>query len=81
MSDGLFELILIKNPQNLKDADTIAKSLLSPNDPKYGLVRAQASSIKFELDSKTVWTLDGEMAIAQKSFTISCLNKSLKFIK
>lgn len=81
MSDGLFELILIKSPQNLKDADTIAKSLLIPNDPKCGLVRAQADSIRFELDSESMWTLDGEFAKAPEDFTITNMYRTLKFIK
>lgn len=81
MSDGLFELILIKSPQNLKDANTIAQSLLAPNDPKCGLVRAQSDSIRFELDSESMWTLDGEFAKAPADFTITNVCRTLKFIK
>lgn len=81
MTDGLFELILIKHPQNLKDADAITKSLLAPNDPVNGIVRAQASEIHFEMEDESNWTLDGEMAIAPRRFTITNLSRTLRFMK
>ena len=81
MTDGLFELILIKRPKNLHDTREIAEALLSPNSSKAEIVRAQSSEIQFELDGESAWTLDGEMANAPASFNIRNICRTLKFIK
>lgn len=81
MTDGLFELILIKRPKNLRDTREIAEALLSPNSPKAEIVRAQSSEIHFCLDEGSAWTLDGEMANAPSDFTVRNLCRTLKFIK
>ncbi len=80
--DGLFELILIKNPKSLKDAEAIARSLLprTHSEPSTGLVRAQISSVTIQTENKMAWTLDGEYVRAPSTFTACNLKKQLAFL-
>lgn len=80
MCDGLFELILIKNPKSIKDAEEIARCLLVKNNPNVGFVRTQAEEITFDIDEDTMWTLDGEVAKAGKHFSVKNLCRKIPFI-
>lgn len=59
-SDGLFELILIKYPQDLIEAGRVAKKLLSAdmNDPLIVLRRVRACTLT--VSEPIGWSLDGE---------------------
>ena len=60
LSDGLFEVLLIKNPQKIADMNRIITSILSHNyDPEYVLF-LHTKKIKFTFDKSVAWTRDGE---------------------
>lgn len=60
MSDGLFEVLLIKQPRNIKDFNTIAASLLSKSFDNECIVYFKTDKITVSSDSPLAWTLDGE---------------------
>ena len=60
LNDGLFEVLLIKNPQNIADMNGIITSILSHNyDPEYVLF-LHTKKIQFTFDEEVAWTRDGE---------------------
>ena len=61
LNDGLFEVLLIKKPQNAFGYQNIISSLLSQNiDKAPDIISFKAGSILFESDSPVSWTVDGE---------------------
>ncbi len=60
LNDGLFEILLIRNPRNFFELQTIVTLLLKQElNPKY-FTFLRASSLTFSSDSEIPWTLDGE---------------------
>lgn len=60
LSDGEFEVILIKNPRNIGEMNSIVTSVLSQNyDPEY-VTFLHTKKIKFFFDRPVAWTRDGE---------------------
>ena len=59
-SDGLFELILIRCPQDIIDAGRIAKNLASANINDPLIVLRHVSACEITLKEPVGWSLDGE---------------------
>ena len=55
LGDGLFEVILIKNPQSLADMNDIVGGILSQN-----IIVLHSSAVRFRFDTPAAWTRDGE---------------------
>lgn len=60
MDDGLFEVILIRQPKNPLDWQIIFNELLQPKENLKFLVRYKASWLRVCSEEKISWTLDGE---------------------
>lgn len=60
LNDGLFEVLLIKKPKNIKDFNSIAASLLSRNFDNCCVEYFKTAKITFTSESPLPWTLDGE---------------------
>lgn len=75
--DGEFEVVLIKNPDNIMELqEIIASILIEQIDTKY---MESFSASKLEIDSQedVAWTLDGEYGGEQKHVVIVNENKAL----
>ncbi len=60
MDDGLFEVMLVKHPENPIEFPMILSNLLSKEkDPKY-IVTFKCAELKIHSDEPVSWTLDGE---------------------
>lgn len=82
MSDGLFEVILIKNPKNLNHLNEIAISLMtSEYMNNKSIDYFKTSEIKVKTEDKLAWTIDGEYADGSGSFVIKNLKRRLTIIK
>ncbi|MBQ8207998.1 MAG: diacylglycerol kinase family lipid kinase [Clostridia bacterium] len=82
MSDGLFEVILIKNPKNINHLNDIILSLMtSEYKNNKSIDYFNASEIKITTEEKLPWTVDGEYADGSGSFTIKNLKQRLTIIK
>lgn len=82
MSDGLFEVILIKNPKNINRLNDIVLALATSeykNNPSIDYFNA--SEIKVTTEDKLSWTVDGEYADGSGSFKIRNLKQKLTIIK
>lgn len=66
LDDGLFEVILIRQPKNAKDWQSILTALTSLQKVEGGAVEAfTASELTFTCDQPVAWTVDGEFGGGQ----------------
>lgn len=63
MDDGLFEVTMVKTPQNLMELSEAFTSLLS-TEPSDLIIRLKAASLTLTSKTEIKWTLDGEEADA-----------------
>lgn len=82
MSDGLFEVILIKNPKNIAHLNDIVLALATSEYKNNSSIEYfNASEIKVTTEDKLSWTVDGEYADGSGSFKIKNLKQKLTIIK
>ncbi len=60
LNDGLFEIMLIKNPQNITDLSTIVNGIRLRNYDADKVILLHTKNIKFTFDRPVSWTRDGE---------------------
>ncbi len=80
MSDGEFEVVLVKNPKSVGDLNLIVSACLSSNLKCDMIEFFKAKEIKFELSPDIHWTLDGEEARAVNPL-ITNLHKAAALLK
>lgn len=82
MSDGLFEVILIKTPKNINHLNDIIMSLVtSEYKNNKSIDYFNSSKLKITTEDRVSWTVDGEYADGSGSFTIRNLKQRLTIIK
>ena len=59
LDDGLFEVMLVKNPQTIEELNTILTALIT-KQPDGNVIGFQSGDITFEGEDAVAWTLDGE---------------------
>lgn len=76
MSDGIFEVLLIKQPQNPVELSVVLHGLTFSDfsDPMFEFFKA--SKIKITTDEDFDWTLDGEFEKGKKEIEVSNENKA-----
>ena len=62
MNDGLFELLLVKYPENAADLGNIVLAVTTQNYDAPSIVFRTARKLLVEADASMDWTLDGEFA-------------------
>ena len=70
LSDGLFEVTLIRNPKNPAEVSAILAKLTNPDHPADGLVSFKTGRVVFESKTPVSWTLDGEFGGEERNVTI-----------
>ena len=61
LNDGMFEIILIKKPQNAASFQTMISAFMTQSiDKAKDIISFKASKIKFVADTPIPWTVDGE---------------------
>ena len=59
LDDGLFEVMLVRNPQTIEELNTILTALIT-KQPDGNVIGFQSGDITFECEEAVAWTLDGE---------------------
>ncbi|MBQ9757690.1 MAG: YegS/Rv2252/BmrU family lipid kinase [Clostridia bacterium] len=73
LNDGLFEIILVRNPKNIIETQNLLACLVTQElNPEYFTV-IRSEKVKFVSDEAIPWTLDGEFGGAVKEAVV--LNK------
>lgn len=81
MSDGEFEVILIKAPANIIELNQIIFSLTRQNYKGNGLIEFfSAKELKIEAESKMDWTLDGEYQEGNGDIVINNVHKAINLV-
>lgn len=60
LDDGLYEVLLVKNPANAMESQQMLGALVSQNYDGELVRMVKASRIRFESDHSISWTIDGE---------------------
>ena len=80
LSDGMFELLLVRLPKDLFELNEIVVALSSKKYNTKMISFVSAKSITIETNEDINWTLDGEYAYGEEKIEVEKLNKAIKFI-
>ena len=80
LNDGLFEVILVKNPKNVLEMNQIVSSLLSHNYSSGPVTMLKSRKVKFTFDRPVKWTRDGENGGAHSEVTLENLHKKISIM-
>ena len=80
-NDGLFEVILAKNPQNAAELNDLLGAVLTANLQSPMLTFFKASKVDFSFADGMSWTLDGEEARSDKCVCVENLHARINLIR
>ncbi len=80
LDDGMFEVLLIKQPKNAFDLQVILGSLIGMDFKTDSILTFKASKVTFYSDEKVPWVLDGEYGGSPKRVTVTNNNKAIKIM-
>ena len=80
MDDGLFEVILIRAPENFGEFTQIVGCLAVGSLDNPFIETFQTSSLRITSRSKAAWTLDGEYGGTPETVQITCLKERIPLI-
>lgn len=80
LNDGEFEVLLIKNPDNILKLQPIIDGILKREFNREGIVFFKTNKLTIETDEALSWTLDGEFAETNGTFMVSNLHNAITFI-
>ncbi len=80
LSDGMFELLLIRLPKDIFELNEIAVALSSKKYKTKLITFLSAKKIIVETSENINWTLDGEYARGAERIKVENINKAIKFI-
>lgn len=81
LSDGLHEVILIKNPTNAQELSNIVLALTTQKYSNDTVKYLSAKRIEIETSPTVNWTLDGEFAEGSEKIVIENLNNAIRIVK
>lgn len=81
MSDGLFEIMLVKNIRSPNDLNLVLGSIMNSdfNNKMFDFIRAP--EVKFTVDQKMMWSIDGEEAAGERETVIKNLHNAITICK
>lgn len=80
LSDGKFEVTLVRKPSSLMDLNGLAKALLTRNMDSDCILTFKTSSLKIHSEEAISWALDGEYGGNHQEVSINNLHKALMMI-
>ncbi len=80
LSDGYFELLLVRMPRSMTDLSSILHGIASRDFSGELFCRARCESVSFVADSPVKWTLDGEYGGSHEWVTVTCMKQAVRFI-
>ncbi len=81
MSDGVFEVALVKKPRNILELNKIIGAITTSNFDNGQIEFYKSSKINIIYDGKLDWSLDGEHAESEGNVTIENINHGINFIR
>ena len=80
LDDGRFELLLVPNPKNVLELQTLIRALLNQQYDAGGLIFRHVSAIHVETDGDLPWSLDGEYEAGQPAVDITNRQRALTML-
>lgn len=80
LNDGLFEVLLIRKPDNILKLQPIIDGLLKRDFSKDGIEFFHTDKIVVESKDCEPWTLDGEYCESKEKFVIENVHDAIKFV-
>jgi len=80
-SDGQFEVILAKNPQDANELNELIAAVFTANLKSPMLTYFKSSKVEFRSDKELSWTLDGELEQSTGNVVIENLHGAVNFIR
>ena len=80
LTDGMFEVILVKRPVGLSDFLDILASIATKKYDGDNVMLFHTSKVMFSLDSDAAWTLDGEDGGRHSTAEIAVCREAIKII-
>lgn len=80
LNDGLFEILLVKNPANIIEFQALISDLMMQNITTECFTVLKTNKASFEFEDDVAWTLDGEYGGTVKTADISLEEKAVRFI-
>lgn len=81
MSDGVFEVALVKKPRSIVDLNKIITAITTSNFDNGAIEFYKSKNVKFITEEKLDWTLDGEHAVSEGDVVIENCNHAISFIR
>lgn len=81
LSDGVFELMLIRKPKDLLELADCVRAIQRQTYDCAMLTFRKAAHFHITAPAEMPWTLDGEMEPGHASFDVSCLHKAIRLIQ
>ncbi len=80
LCDGLFEVILVKNPVNTGELGQIISSILNHSYHSENVSLLHTKNVRFTFDEDVNWTLDGENGGVHRALEIKNRRQALRII-
>ena len=80
MTDGMFELLLIRTPKDLFELGECVRSLQQKDYASPMLTFQKAAELTVDPPEDMPWTLDGEQESGHNQVTVRCLHHAMDFI-
>ena len=81
LSDGLFEVVLVKNPKDFSEQNRIVQGFLNCDFTDSVFTFAKTNKIEFYLNEPMSWSLDGEEKKTNEYIKIQNIQRRIKLIK
>lgn len=80
LNDGFFEVLLIRNPSNIIDFQSIVDGILKLDLNRNGIEFFRAKEINIIGSENISWTLDGEFAQGKEVLSVTNVKQAINFI-
>lgn len=80
LNDGLFEVLLIRNPDNVLKLQPLIDGIIKKEFNREGIEFFHTREITVSGGSEVSWTLDGEYAAGAESITVTNINNAIDLI-
>lgn len=80
LDDGLFEVILVRQPSRITDLQEIISALMGHGGSSKSILTLKASSLRVLSEEELIWTLDGEYGGTTTDVEIQILHKALEIM-
>lgn len=80
LSDGLFEILLIRAPKNIAELHSILSSIYTQKFDSPLVQFIQAKSISVTTEGRLAWSLDGESAYSEGKVEVECQHNAISIM-